>query len=144
MTWLRRLAALPPADRLLLLSAALLLPLVRVALRTLPFGSVWRVTNRLARAPSMGPSPTAERIAWAVSAAGRRVPGGRHCLAQAVTAYILLGRYGHTARVRLGLSRDGRRGFEAHAWVERESAVLLGGPDVSLFALLPPLEGEHS
>lgn len=143
MTWLRKLVALPPADRRLLLEAAVLLPLVRLGLRTLPFGRLWRVTNRLARTPSAGRALPAERIAWAVSAAGRRMPGGRHCLAQAVTAYILLGRSGHTARVRLGLSRDGPRGFEAHAWVERESTVLLGGPDVSRFAPMPPLVGEH-
>jgi len=123
----------------LLVAAALLLPLVRLALRVLPFGMVWRVTHRVARAPSAGPVPTPERIAWAVSAAGRRVPGGRHCLAQAVTACILLGRYGHSARVRLGVSRDAAGGFEAHAWLERAGAVMLGGPDISRFAPLPPL-----
>lgn len=143
MTWLRRLAALPAADRRLLLAAALLLPLVRLGLRALPFGSLWRMTNRLARLPFVGRAPPDQRVAWAVSAAGRRVPGGRHCLAQALTAYVLLGRHGPAARVRLGVSRDGPRGFGAHAWVEREGRVLVGGPDISHFAPLPPLEGEH-
>lgn len=132
MTALRRLR--------LFVAATLLLPLVRLALHVVPFGVMWRATNRLARARSAGPGPGAEAIAWAVSAAGRRVPGGHHCLAQAVTAYILLGRAGHSARVRFGLSRDGPDGLSAHAWVEREGSVLLGGPDISRFALLPPLE----
>ncbi len=129
----------------LLVAAALLLPVVRLALWLLPFGLLWRATTRLARPRAASAAPTPEQIAWAVTAAARRVPGGRHCLAQAVTAYILLRRAGHSARVRLGLARDRPGGFAAHAWVEREGRVLLGGPDVSRFAPLPPLplKGAH-
>jgi len=122
-----------------------LLAAVRLALWIVPFASLRRWATRLARprdtSPVAAPLP-AERIAWAVSAVGRRVPGGGNCLAQAVTAAILLGRHGYTPRVRIGIARTGARGFEAHAWLEQEGSVLLGGPDVSRFAPLPPFESE--
>ena len=123
----------------------MLLATVRLALWIVPFASLRRWATRLARprdtSPVAAPLP-AERIAWAVSAVGRRVPGGGNCLAQAVTASILLGRHGYTPRVRIGLVRSGLRGLEAHAWVEQEGSVLLGGPDVSRFAPVPPFENE--
>src|SRR2546430_7975866 len=123
----------------------MLLVAVRLGLWIAPFASLRRWTARLARPPDTSPGAVplpAERIAWAVSAVGRRVPGGQNCLAQAVAAAILLGRHGYTPHVRIGLVRRGMRGFEAHAWVEQEGSVLLGGPDVSQFAPLPPFENE--
>jgi hypothetical protein len=135
MTWLRKLVALAPAERQLFLAAAAMLPLVRVAVRLLPFRIVWRRARRWARPRAAGgPTPTAERITWAIAAAARRVPGGRHCLTRSLVAYVFLGRAGHTPQLRIGVTRAaGAAALEAHAWIE-------GASDARGFTPLPPLE----
>src|SRR5438270_252192 len=142
MRTLRRLLALPPDERRVLVAAVLLVVAARLSLRLCPYRVVRRLAARLAcltarlRAPAavialavpaaavlpvvasrLGlrlcsyrvvprlaarpARPTARLrapaavIALAVAAAGRRVPGGRNCLAQALAAHVLLGRHGH-------------------------------------------------
>ncbi len=124
----------------------MLLVAVRLGLWIAPFASLRRWTARLARprdtSPGAVPLP-AERIAWAVSAVGRRVPGGRNCLARALTAQTLLARYGHPARLRIGVAHTTERGFHAHAWVETRDGVVLRESALERFTALPALDGEQ-
>jgi hypothetical protein len=80
----------------------------------------------------------ATRVAWAVRAASRRIPGAS-CLTQAVAARLLLARYGHHALLRIGVRRDERGGFEAHAWAEVDGWPVVGGRDVGHYRRLPDL-----
>src|SRR5688572_26195234 len=107
MSGLRKLLALPPAERALVLQAGLAVAVARLLLSSLPFGTVRRFALRLARArPEKGaPDIPPQRVAWAVQAVGRRIPGGRHCLAQALAAQVLLGRRGVSSRVCIGVAR---------------------------------------
>jgi hypothetical protein len=135
MRTLARLAALPPAERRLALAAALLVAGAGLALRLLPYRVVRRLAVRLARPRARPPLP-ASRVAWAVAAAGRRVPGGANCLAQALAARVLLGRHGYASRLRLGVRHTPRR-LEAHAWVELEGAALVGGSVAARYTPFP-------
>jgi len=66
-------------------------------------------------------------LIWAVGAAARRCPIRSTCLGEALVAEALLQRYGHKPVLCIGAKRrDGR--FEAHAWLEQDDAVLIGGP----------------
>lgn len=47
------------------------------------------------------------------------------CLVQALAAQLLLTRHGHMADLQIGVSQA--KGFEAHAWLEFEGRVVLGG-----------------
>ncbi len=47
------------------------------------------------------------------------------CLVQALAAQVLLTKHGHTADLQIGVSQA--KGFEAHAWLEFEGRVVLGG-----------------
>jgi len=108
MSRLRKFLAVPAPERRVLLAATLLLPTVRLALSILPFRTVRRLVTRLAWAPTEAPSgtpPSPARVGWAVRTAGRYVPSGGNCLAQALTAHVLLRRLGHPSRLRLGRSR---------------------------------------
>src|SRR2546430_16588052 len=116
MRTLRRLLALPPDERRVLVAAVLLVVAARLSLRLCPYRVVWRLAARLAR-PTARPRAPAAVIALAVAAAGRRVPGGRNCLAQALPAHVLLGRHGHPTRLRLGVARGAAGGFAAPPWV---------------------------
>jgi len=121
-----KLWRLDPAERRLLLGAAVLLGGVRVGLLLLSFGRLQRILTLPARGHAKHPMP-AGRIAWAVAAAGRRVPGAT-CLVQALAAQVLLARHGHVAELRIGVART-TEGIEAHAWLERDGEPIFGEPD---------------
>jgi hypothetical protein len=140
---LRRFLALPPADRRLLAAAGLFLAFAGVALKVLPFRTVCRLLP--SRRPAAGgrqegDDRLAQRVAWAVNAASRRLPGCRGCLPRALAARALLECRGAPARLRLGVARDAggdAGGLRAHAWVEcRQQVVTGGGGDLSLYVPL--------
>ncbi len=116
--------------------AAFLLAGTRVSLAVLPYAWVARIVDRLTRAPAWLRARSPARVAADVTVAARVLPGAA-CLAQALTTTVLLAWQGSPSTVRLGVRRDGRD-MAAHAWVEHEGVVLLGGPDVSSYVPLEP------
>jgi hypothetical protein len=132
------------AERGLLIRAGALLVAVRLGLLVLRVRMVQGLAARAAgnrRARPSAARVTAEKAAWAIRAAARYVPGAT-CLPQALAAQVLLARHGHPARLRLGVATTAGRGIAGHAWVETDSGVLLGGPDLTRYAPLPALEGQ--
>ncbi len=138
-----RLRRTPGPERRLLAEAASLLLVTGAALRVCPFpwlrkGLALYTRLRAGRLP-------ADRVAWAVSAAARRLPGWfSGCLPQALAAETLLARHGYRPQLRIGVRPSGRAPearrsrLEAHAWVELRGAVLVGAlDDLSTFV---PLE----
>ncbi len=65
-------------------------------------------------------------VAIAVNVAGRRSIWPTSCLRQALALRYFLGRYGIESELRVGV-RGGQRDFAAHAWVEKNGVVLIGG-----------------
>jgi hypothetical protein len=122
MKALRKFAQLSSAERSLLLETGLLLAAIRAALWLLP----WRSVNgslrslRVSRAAQFN----VDRLAWAVRAASRFVPRAT-CLTQALALHHLLSRAGYCSSVQIGVAKDSRRNFEAHAWVEHDGRTLL-------------------
>jgi hypothetical protein len=142
MTRLGKFLRLPPADRRLLVTAALLQVAIRLGLALFPYRKVRGLVDRLAlTSPRRQPAPPAspERIAWAVTRASCSVPGAT-CLTQALAAQVLLERRGHPARVRVGIGRAEGARLLAHAWVECDGRILLGGTDLSQYTPLSPLD----
>src|SRR5688500_11786021 len=97
MTRLRKFRRLPSQYRRLLVQAAVLLGVVRLGLRLVPFPTWRRLLARLIRAPGgagAGQAAAIPQVVWAVTTASRYVPAAT-CLAQALAAQALLGRRGH-------------------------------------------------
>lgn len=143
MSLLNKLGELTWAERRLLIEAMIVVPMTRVALTLVPFRLVHRAIAAVLRRqhshailPTAGPS--AERIAWAVTAVAMRVPGGS-CLTQAIAATLLLVRHGHAATLRLGVAKNDDGSLRAHAWVESDGRTILGDPRTEAFVALPPL-----
>jgi len=67
-----------------------------------------------------------DRILWAVAAVNRRLFPERPCLTQALAARYLLSRGGVSSVLRIGVAREGDD-LQAHAWLEREGVVIIGG-----------------
>jgi hypothetical protein len=131
---LRRLAALPGPDRVLLARAATWVVAARLALWALPYRRTRDLAERLGRAHRRGPAP--DRTAWAVEATARRIPTAS-CLTQALAADVMLRRDGHRPQIHIGVSKD-RAAFEAHAWLELDGRVLVGDHDLGRYTRLQP------
>lgn len=136
---LAKLLALPAAERRLLLAAAGLLAAVRVGLWTLPFRSVYGAVRSRGPSARRAGMPCAERIVWAVEVAARRLPRAT-CLVRALAAQALLARHGHASELRLGVARGAGRAFEAHAWLEANGQILIGGATRERYVPLPSLD----
>ncbi len=126
----RRLRSAPPEDRGLAAEALALLVAARIGLWVLPFAAVRRLFRALAR-PGRGAPRAADRVAWSVAAAGRRLPAPfRACLPQALAAEAMLRRHGLAAELKIGVRQGaGRERVEAHAWVLSGDRVVAGWLD---------------
>ena len=115
----------------MLLRTAVLTVVVRIALSTWSLGRVTRGLRRVALGLPHWTECTPtyrRRAAWAAHAVGRRFLPERPCLTQAlVLKYLLLRRGDETAELHIGVTRTEAEGLQAHAWVERDGRVLIGG-----------------
>lgn len=134
----RRFFALARGERTLLLHAAVMVLVVRLALWWVPSRVVLRrvasYVGRTADRPKAGMPP--QRVGWAVRVASRLVPRAS-CLTQALAAQILLAKHGHDSRLHLGVAREEPAGFRAHAWVESEGEIVVGGEELATYTVLP-------
>jgi hypothetical protein len=139
---------LPATDRSLLVKAAFIVGAVRLGLWGLPFRTLRRLLARVTQEPARlrkADRSSLARIAWAVTVASRYVPAAS-CLTQALATQILLGRRRHPACLRIGVVKGTDGQFQAHAWVESDSVVVIGGsePELERYTPLPALDGARS
>jgi hypothetical protein len=126
---LRKLLCLPSADRHLLIKAVLLVGVVRVGLWLLPFRTWRRILTGRAQTNCQLQLEDANfiaRVVWAVRTASRYVPAAT-CLTQALATQALLCRRGHPTSLHIGVARSKAGEFQAHAWVEYQGKVVIGG-----------------
>ena len=138
-TW-AKFRALPRSEKWLLIRAGVEVLRARIGLSCLPFS--WHAARIICTQPnaiSNALTHKAERIVWAVSVASRFVPRAS-CLTQALAAKRLLNAAGISSQVHLacGVDKDGVSG--AHAWLECEGNVVLGGTAPVGFVALPALK----
>lgn len=149
MKLLGKFMKLTPGERRLLATAWLYLVATRAVLTLLPFPSVLKWSSRYTVVPHPAAErkassfTAAERIPWAIQAASRYVPRGSNCLVQAIATQAMLARRGHSAHLRIGAAKDSGTQFKAHAWVEWNGRIVVGGPGVSEFTAFPPLEPQR-
>ena len=148
MPRLRRFLRLTTLKRRLFVQAFLLLEFVRLGLWILPFRTLRCLLSRVSKGPTKPRStgrPSPEEIAWIVEVASRHSPRAKTCLTQALAAQILLTRHGYPALVHLGVLRGKQKQFQAHAWVESEGRIVIGGGrELERYAHLGILKQERS
>ncbi len=139
MRRLYRLVAITSSDRRLLVSAILLLGTVRLGLWLLPFQTLRRFLAGMTQTTSkwQKSDQSVDKIIWAVRVASRYLPGKVKCLARALTTQVLLERHGYQALLRIGVAKS-KQGLEAHAWVESQGRIVIGGlKDIGRYTTLP-------
>lgn len=123
---MRRCLALSFTEHGLLVEAAVLAVLVAAGLRLGRLSTLRPLLAFCARRPRVrATSATAGAVAWAVTAAARRLPGCDTCLVKALTAEVMLRRRKLPSTFRLGVRPAGGT-LVAHAWVESGGDVVLG------------------
>lgn len=134
---------LPVGERGLLFQSLLALVAARFALWIFPLKKIqsfkFLKVSETFRDSRLSP----EKIAWAIGALSRRLPGLRNCLVQALAGQALLARHGQSSQLRIGVARFADGQFKAHAWVEVAGRLLIGGEGASQFTVLPSLEPQH-
>jgi hypothetical protein len=137
-----------PLSRRFRFKVLLLVGLIRLTLWLLPFRLVRRLAGYLispARRRDRTGWPAIPQLTQSVTAVSRYVPQAT-CLTQALAAQILLHRYGHPASLRIGVARSQSGKFEAHAWLESDGVVVIGGTEAELrrrYSPLPTLEWKN-
>ena len=139
----RKFVRFSSTQRRLLLAGALVVVCARSLLWLLPFKRlVWLVERTALRPARVAPrrmdEDTIGNIAWAVTTAARYVPRAT-CLTQALAAQWLFAWFGHPTMLRIGVAKGSDKALKAHAWLESEGAVVVGGEalDGEVFAVLP-------
>ena len=145
MKRLRKFLSLTPSDRVLLINALLLLGAIRLGLKLLPFQTLRRLLARIAQPIRTLPEEelaSVDKVAWAVMVASHYIPGAI-CLAQALATQVLLERRGYPTQLRIGFTRGKGGQMSAHAWVESEGRVAIGGAgNMARYILVPIQEVE--
>lgn len=130
-----RFLRLSRSERRLLIEALVCLGLARLLLRTLPFRRILAWTDSLQKIRPITGSREPEGLARMVRAAARHTPWRSLCLEQAMAGRVMLRRRGYSSRLHLGVGKSGET-LEAHAWLECDGEILLGGEVVERFTPL--------
>jgi hypothetical protein len=133
-----KLLQLDRRDRALAFAAACTLAVTLAGLRTIGFNRVSRRASRVAGQNSKphswcGPPPKwsvsrpdVDKISWAIRAASRVIPGASNCLVRALATQSLLGRYGYSSELKIGVRKAPAGGLAAHAWLENAGEIVIG------------------
>ena len=103
--------------------------LVRLGLWALPYATVRRMIDRASRPRAVRVADVPayrKRVLQCVAAVANRLLGSKPCLTQALVAQWLLGQTGFSTDLKFGVA-TGEKGLEAHAWLEKNGQVILGG-----------------
>ncbi|HLW78558.1 MAG TPA: lasso peptide biosynthesis B2 protein [Terriglobia bacterium] len=132
---LRQAGRLSARDWLVLMQAGGWFAAVELGLRLIAVKRLIAILQRRDRArrgfsPSASPSRapvTPDRLAYLVELAARVYPFGATCLKKALVLYALLQRRGVDVKLIIGATKTDRK-LDAHAWLEHDGRVLIGGP----------------
>jgi transglutaminase superfamily protein len=129
---IRRLSKRSSAELTLLAQAVLLMPILELTARALPFRRVIRLAGPLGSGACDELDPparaAAERVGWAVGASARRLPCECRCLAQALTARLLLAQRKIPTTLHIGVRRMPEGALDSHAWLCAGDVCVTGAP----------------
>ena len=140
-----KLLRLHKIERQLLIQTFILLGLIRLGLRWLPFQKLLDILDNISQAsfrqPPLGPIRL-EQIVHAVELSSRYMPGEVLCLPRALTMQVLMRHQGFAPQLRIGVAKGEQGNLEAHAWVEHQGNIVMGYiRDLSRYTPLPSFKG---
>jgi hypothetical protein len=140
MRKIRKFLNLSSTEQRLLIRTWILLGLIRLGLELFPFSTLRKLLDRLRSILGRGEKEfSEEQLVWSVTVVSRYIPKAT-CLAQALTAQFLLQQAGHQACLHIGVADADEGRLKAHAWVESQGRILMGGFDLNSYTHLLALE----
>jgi Transglutaminase-like superfamily len=140
MIRLDKFLRLPFSEKILFVRIWVLLAVTRSGLFLLPFPTLRKVLSLISPLIAGGGEAWSEDLlVWAVGAASRYVPRAT-CLAQALAIQLVLKQSGRPASIHIGVNGVEGDHLDAHAWVESQGRILIGGSDLSRYTHLTSLE----
>jgi hypothetical protein len=140
MRRIHKFLKLSSVERRLLIKTWILLGVIRLGLELFPFSTLrkflFKITFLLR---SFKKEFSEEYLVWLVMVVSPYVPMTT-CLAQALAAQLLIQQAGHQARLHIGVNYGIGGRLEAHAWVESQGRILIGGFDTNRYTHLLALE----
>lgn len=123
-----------PGDYALLIRAIFLVAAIRAGLVLTSFRRVSETLEKRVNgdrpASSSGTENSGEevrRLVWAVSRATRVIPTDKPCLSQALALRYMMARREMETELVIGVAKNEDKTLRAHAWVEMEGTILIGG-----------------
>jgi len=114
------------SEKILIFKALILLWIVRILLWIVPFSIINKLIDKLDMISNESNSKfSKEKLIWAIQAMSIYTPQAT-CLTCALGAKILLYTYDYSSNIQIGVSRTDIE-FEAHAWLESDNKIILGG-----------------
>ena len=115
---------LPNNKKSLFIKSLILIIFIRISLTILPFSKVKKISKIFSRSNNdQINNKSIEDIIWSIDVVSIYIPRAT-CLTQAITAQILLYRYNHPSKLKIGVMK--KNDFEAHAWLEINNEIVLG------------------
>lgn len=131
-------------EKYLLIGTFLVLSSIRVGFLFLKFPLLQEMLNRISEfhfSTSTKSAVSIERIVWCVEVSTQLSPGGAKCLARALTVQTLMKQQGYDPVLKIGVIKNSTEEFKAHAWIEHQGTVVIGGdlPDLDQYNSLDPI-----
>lgn len=128
---------MPPDEKRLALRCFITVWLVRIGLWTLPLKLLRRwVDGGRRKSDRSVDAAYIAHLSGMIEFVSRRVLRAT-CLTQALALQAMLARRGTETSLRLGVARDDRGRFRAHAWLEQNGVVLIGGEEALAGGFVP-------
>jgi hypothetical protein len=142
---LLELVSLSANKRTLILQSVVLLSATHLSLKMFSLQRTAQILKRLTPSPLTRPGEKEEyrmQVGWAVEAVAKRMLNDRTCLTRALTAKQLLDAQNIPALLCIGVAKNQDGELLAHAWVESDDVIVIGGPIETLDGLvrMPPFE----
>jgi len=136
---------LPLAKKRLIIEATGLILVTRLGLYLTSvhkLQSFYQRFNNVENTPYPGNNPVKSEITWAVNSIGQKIFKDDTCLVIAIAGQALLNYHGIPARLQLGCLLAEDKSIFAHAWVECEGEVVIGGTEreISKYTLLTDIK----
>ena len=139
---------LTAADQQLVVKMAIVLGMIRVGLKIFSFNKLKNILESTSRSsPDLQPvdGEYQQKVVWAATSVGRRVLSDQPCLAQALAVQLFFKRKNIPAKLYIGVAKENDGQLTAHAWVESDGQVVIGGSqqDLNRYTRLPAIDGKQ-
>ena len=119
---------LPVTEKALLIESLFLVAFIGLALRIVPFRFFRKIIAARLTAEDRKKSVDWKKInpiVRSVRSASRFVPLAT-CLPQALAAMFLIKTAGQSSNLKIGVAKDDKQHFKAHAWLEINGRIIIG------------------